>query len=169
MALGAFLDRLTDFLQGLSAGYQALMTFLISIVPVVELRGAVPVAAHAGLPWYAALPAAVAGNMLPVPFIILFARRVFIWLRRHTPFGRFADRLEARAVRRIDTVKKYQFFGLLIFVAIPLPGTGAWTGATIAAMMNMRIKTAFLPVLLGVIAAGFIMAALSYGLFGLGA
>lgn len=167
--MGAFLDNLTGFIQGLNAWYQALMTFLISIVPIIELRGAIPVAAHAGLPWFAALPAAIAGNMLPVPFIIIFIRKIFAWLRKHTRFGKLADRLEARAEKRIDTVKKYQFFGLLVFVAIPLPGTGAWTGALIAAMMSMRVKHAFWPILSGVIIAGLIMCALSYGLFGLGA
>ncbi|MDR1692172.1 MAG: small multi-drug export protein [Oscillospiraceae bacterium] len=167
--MAEFLESLTEYLRSLDDWYKAMMTFLISIVPVIELRGAIPVAAHAGLPWFAALPSAVLGNMLPVPFIMIFGRRFFAWLRRHTPFGKLADRLEARAEKKIDTVRKYQFFGLLIFVAIPLPGTGAWTGALIAAMMDLRMRTAVPSILLGVIGAGLIMSALSYGLFGLGA
>jgi uncharacterized membrane protein len=166
--LTEFLSSLTEYLQGLDNLYKAMMTFLISIVPVIELRGAIPVARVAELPWFAALPAAVLGNMLPVPFIIIFGRRFFAWLRKHTPFGKLADRLETRAEKKIDTVRKYQFFGLMIFVAIPLPGTGAWTGALIAAMMNLRMRTAFPSILLGVIGAGLIVGAVSYGLFGLG-
>lgn len=163
-----FLDGLTEYLRSLNDWYKAMMTFLISIVPVIELRGAIPVAAHSGLPWFAALPSAILGNMLPVPFIMIFGRRFFSWLRKHTPFGKLADRLETRAEKRIDTVRKYQFFGLMVFVAIPLPGTGAWTGALIAAMMNLRLRTAIPSILLGVITAGLLISALSYGLFGLG-
>ena len=102
--------------------------------------------------------------MLPVPFVILFARPVFQWVRAHIPaLGSFVTKLETRAYAKSKNVKKYETWGLLIFVAIPLPGTGAWTGALIASVLNMRLKRAVPVIFLGVIIAGSIMTVLTYG------
>ena len=143
-------------------------TFLISMVPVVELRGAVPIAYSQGLNIWVAVTVAVIGNLVPVPFIIIFIRKIFAFLRRHIPMlDGLITRLEKRAEKKSDTVQKYAFWGLFILVAIPLPGTGAWTGALVAAMLDMRLKRAFPAIALGVLAAGVIMAIASYGLLDL--
>ena len=149
-----------------------LMTFLISMVPVVELRGAIPIGVAHGLPFWWAIPVAIVGNLVPVPFIIIFIKKIFAWLRTKSRWlENLVTRMENRAIGKIDTVKKYAFWGLFLFVAIPLPGTGAWTGSLIAAMMDMKVKEAFPSILLGVVTAGVIISFVTYGagtlLFGL--
>lgn len=143
---------------------QMLMTFLVSMIPIIELRGAIPLATAHGLDFRIAIPIAIIGNLIPVPFIILFVRKVFAWIRKHLPkLDGFVTKLEERARSKSDTVQKYAFWGLFLFVAIPLPGTGAWTGALIAAMLDMRLKKAFPSIVLGVLTAGVIVAIVSYG------
>lgn len=143
---------------------QTLLTFLVSMVPIIELRGAIPLATAHGLDYRIAIPIAIIGNLLPAPFIIIFVRKIFAWIRKHLPkLDGTVSRLEERARAKSDTVQKYAFWGLFIFVAIPLPGTGAWTGALIAAMMDMRLKKAFPAIALGVLTAGIIVAIVSYG------
>lgn len=141
-----------------------LMTFLVSMLPVVELRGAIPVGVSMGLNHWAAMGVSVIGNMVPVPFIILFIRRIFEWIRARIPkLEKTISKLESKAEGKWDKVHKYEILGLVILVAIPLPGTGAWTGALIAAIMNLRIKTAIPAILLGVVVAGFLVTGLTYG------
>lgn len=140
------------------------MTFIISMIPVIELRGALPVATANGLAFWIAIPVAIAGNLLPIPFIILFIKKIFAWLRKiNAKFDALVTRLEKRADKKKDVVLKYAFWGLVIFVAIPLPGTGAWTGALIAAMLDMKLSKAFPAIALGVLIAGIIVAFVSYG------
>ena len=108
--------------------------------------------------------AALLGNLLPVPFIILFARRGFAWVRAHIPrLGRWVDRIEQKAWSKSDKVVRYQAWGLLLFVAVPLPGTGAWTGALIAALLDLRLKLAVPAITAGVFLAGIIISLLTYG------
>jgi uncharacterized membrane protein len=136
-----------------------LVTLIISMIPIVELRGAIPVAIllHDMNP-ILALICSVVGNLIPVPFIIIFIRKIFSWMRKCFPkLNSFIDRLENKGKSKKETILKYGFWGLFIFVAIPLPGTGAWTGALIAAMMDMRLKRAFPSIFLGVITAGVIV------------
>ncbi len=140
-----------------------LLTFLIAMVPVLELRGAIPYGVAHGLTPLAALLTAVAGNLLPVPFLILFTRRVFAWLKTKRRVRRLIERLERRAAKKSHVVNQYAGLGLFILVAIPLPGTGAWTGALVAALMDMRMKRAMPAICLGVLAAGFIMTGVSFG------
>jgi len=141
-----------------------LLTFLISMLPVVELRGGLPAGVALGLPIPLAFFLSLLGNMLPVPFIILFARSLFRWIRVHIPaLGNAVTKLESHAVSRGKKVKKYEVWGLLLFVAVPFPGTGAWTGALIAAVMNMRIRRAVPVIFVGVVIAGIIMTILTYG------
>lgn len=157
------LETLSLWLHSTTPG-KALLTALISMLPVVELRGGLPAGVALGLPIPLAFAAALIGNMLPVPFVILFARPVFQWVRAHIPaLGSFVTKLETRAYTKSKNVKKYETWGLLIFVAIPLPGTGAWTGALIASVLNMRLKRAVPVIFLGVIIAGSIMTVLTYG------
>lgn len=145
-----------------------LFTALVSMLPVVELRGGIPFGVAAGLPLPMAVLAAVLGNMLPIPFLILFTRRVFQWLRLRIPrLGRLVTRLEQRAESKKDLVLRYKFWGLLILVAIPLPGTGAWTGALVAAVMDLRIKSALPAIFGGVVIAAAIVALLTLGVIAL--
>ena len=128
------------------------------MVPVVELRGGLPYGIVSGLPYGLAVTAAVLGNMLPVPFIILFIEKVFVWLREHFPkIDSFISSLEKRAADKQETVDKYGALGLVLLVAIPLPGTGAWTGSLVAALMHMKLQKAVPCVFLGVIIAAVLM------------
>ena len=141
-----------------------LMTLLISMVPVVELRGAIPAAVIAGLDIRIALPVAIVGNLIPVPFIIVFIRKIFKWLQAKSQrLGSLVRRLEAKADAKKSQVLKYEFWGLMILVAIPLPGTGVWTGALVAAMLDMQLKRAFPAIAVGVAVAGLIVTTATYG------
>lgn len=148
---------------GKTAG-KILTTFLVSMVPVIELRGAVPIGYTKGLNIWVAVIVSIIGNLIPVPFIIIFIRRIFALMRKMSPkFNGLVTRLERRAESKSDVVKKYSFWGLFILVAIPLPGTGAWTGALVAAMLDMRLKRAMPAIILGVIAAGIVVAFITCG------
>ena len=158
-------EVITTWFHTAAAG-EFLLTMLISMVPVAELRVGVPAGVAMGLPIPMALLAGVLGNLLPVPFAILFIRKLFKWVRVHIPrLGSFVDRLERRAYEKIESknLLRYEAWGLFLFVAIPLPGTGAWTGSLIAALMDMRLKSAIPVITLGVVVAGLIMTALTYG------
>ncbi|MBR6739132.1 MAG: small multi-drug export protein [Oscillospiraceae bacterium] len=134
------------------------------MLPIVELRGGLPAGVAMGLPIPVAFAAAFVGNMIPVPFIILFIRKIFVFIRRYLPrLAHIIDRIEAKGLAKSKRVLDYQTWGLLLFVAIPLPGTGAWTGSLIAAMLDMRLKRAVPVITLGVVIAGCIITALTYG------
>lgn len=134
------------------------LTTLVSMIPVVELRGGIPFGVAAGLPVWAAYIAAIIGNMLPVPFILVYIRRIFQWMRRHMPrLNALVDKLEKKAHLKGQKVTKYKYIGLWLFVAIPLPGTGAWTGALIAALLDMPLRKSIPSIFLGVVTAGLIM------------
>ena len=148
---------------GTTAGNFA-MTFLIAMVPVLELRAAIPAGVIAGLNIQAVLAAAIMGNLLPIPFIIVFIRKIFKWMQSKSPrLANIVAKLEAKADKKKDKVLKYEFWGLMLFVAIPLPGTGAWTGALIAAMLDMQLKRAFPAIAVGVLTAAIIVTAATYG------
>ena len=141
-----------------------LLTFATAMVPVIELRGAIPVGIAAGLPPAVACAAAILGNLLPVPFIMLLARRVFSWLRDTRLFGPKIVWLERRAHLKGRIVRKYRLPGLVVLVAIPLPGTGAWTGALVASLLDIRLRNALPAILLGLVVAGGITTAVTLGL-----
>ncbi len=139
-------------------------TLFISMVPVIELRGAIPYATGMGLSPTVAIPVAMVGNLIPIPFIILFIKKIFAWMRKVSPkLNKVVDRMEAKAEKNKAKVLRYAFWGLVLFVAIPLPGTGAWTGALVAAMLDMPLKKAFPAIALGVVIAGIVVAFVSYG------
>lgn len=140
-----------------------LYVFFLSMVPVIELRGAIPLGAILDLPLWSNYLVSVFGNFLPVPFILLFIRHILNWMKTTKRLSRIALWLEEKAQRGSERVMKYASVGLFLFVAIPLPGTGAWTGALVAALMNMRMKYALPSILCGVLTAGVIMALASYG------
>lgn len=140
-----------------------LTTFLVSMVPVIELRGAIPIGVARGLPFWEAVLVSIIGNLVPVPFIIIFIKKIFAFMREKMPkLNGLVTRLENKANSKSETVQKYAFWGLFIFVAIPLPGTGAWTGALIAAMLEMPLKKAFPSIMLGVLSAGAIVTFITY-------
>lgn len=152
-----------NFLFKTLAG-KIITTLFISMVPVIELRGAIPYATGMGLSPAIAIPVAMIGNLIPIPFIIIFIKRIFAWMRKTSPkLNGIVDKLEAKAEKNKEKVLKYAFWGLAIFVAIPLPGTGAWTGALVAAMLDMPLKKAFPSIVIGVLGAGTIVAFVSYG------
>lgn len=152
-----------NFLQNSFIG-KILLTLLWAMVPVVELRGAIPIGVGVGLPLWISIVVSVIGNMIPVPFIILFIRQIFKWMRKvNKTFANIVDKMEQKADKHKDKVVKYGFWGLLILVAIPLPGTGAWTGALVAAMMDLRLKTAIPAIFLGVVGAAVIVSIVTYG------
>ena len=142
---------------------KCIMTMAIAAIPVVELRGAIPAGTAAGLDPWLACAAAVIGNLLPVPFIVLLVRRVFDWLRRHPFFAPKIDALERTAHLKGRLVRKYRLLGLTLFVAIPLPGTGAWTGALVAAFLDIRLRHALPAIALGVLIAGSIVTLMTLG------
>ncbi len=144
---------------------ELLYTALMAMAPVVELRGSIPFGHNVlGLNIWLAAAASIVGNLLPVPFIIIYVRRVFAFLRKKIPkLNRIVDRLVRKAEGKRETVNKYGFWGLCVLVAIPLPGTGAWTGALVAAFMDMRIKKAFPAIALGVVIAAVVVSFLTAG------
>ncbi len=143
-----------------------LICFLISLLPILELRGGLIAAKILGVGFLKAFVICYVGNMLPIPFILLFIRKIFNWLKRFKKINLFIEKLEMRSIRKADKVKKYRLWGLLLLVAIPLPGTGAWTGALAADLLDIRIRASFPVIAAGVLIAGLIVSALSYGLFG---
>ena len=143
-------------------------TVLVSMLPVVELRGGIPFGVAAGLSMPVAFLAAFIGNMIPVPFLILFTRRILGFLRQHVPIFRgFVDWLGRRAEKNTELVLKYRFWGLFVLVAIPLPGTGAWTGSLVAAVLDMRLSRAVPAITAGVLTAGAIITLLTHSVTGL--
>lgn len=155
-----------DLMQWLTTDLNGefILTLLVSMLPVVELRGGIPFGVAAGLPVWAAYLAAVIGNLLPVPFIVVYIQRIFMFMRQNMPrLNSLVDKMEQKAHLKSASVLKYQYLGLAIFVAIPLPGTGAWTGALVAAFLDMRLKKAMPSIMGGVLSAGLIISILSYG------
>ena len=143
------------------------ITLVISILPVVELRGAIPVGMLAfKLPWYGCLIVSVIGNMLPVPLILLFVKKLIEWMKNSKRLNKAGLWLESKAEKNTPKIQKYEFFGLMLFVAIPLPMTGAWTGALVAALTGMKFKNAILSILGGVIIAGIIVTLICGGVLG---
>ena len=140
--------------------------FLCSMLPIIELRGSIPLGAFLGLPWYINFMISVAGNLLPVPFVLLLIKKILEWMKTTKAFSRFALWLESKAEKNKGKLEKGVFIGLLLFVAIPIPGTGAWTGSLLAALTGTKFKKSMLAITLGVLIAGVIMTLASYGVVG---
>ena len=142
---------------------ELVFTMLVSMLPIIELRGGIPFGVALGLNPWAAFFASVVGNLLPLPFIVVYIRRVFLWMRRHMPrLNELVDKLERKAHLKGRKVTRYKYLGLMIFVAIPLPGTGGWTGALAAAFLNMPLRKAMPAMSAGVLIAGFLVTFLTY-------
>ena len=161
-------EALASYLQQHNISSE-MIAFIISILPVLELRGGIIAAKLMGIPLVKAYFICLAGNMLPIPFVLLFIKQIFAFMKRFAWSEKLVVRLELSAQRKSASVRNKQLLGLFVFVAVPLPGTGGWTGALIASMLNIPFKKGFLSIFAGVIAAGIIMIILSYfipGLFG---
>lgn len=144
--------------------YIVFMTLLLSMTPVLELRAAIPAGVAGGLSIWAVLAIAIIGNFLPVPVILLFVRKVFDFMRERSPkLNKVVLRMEAKAQGKKHVIEKYEWLGLVILVAVPLPGTGAWTGALVAAMFDMRMRRALPAIFLGIVIAGILVSYLTYG------
>lgn len=138
------------------------LAFVISMVPILELRGGLIFSSAAGIDMWKAIPICVIGNLIPVPFILLLITRIFSWLKKTKVFRPMVEKLENKAMSKKDQIEKYEFWGLVLFVGIPLPGTGAWTGSLIAALLDMKFRKAFPAVIIGVCLATVIMTTISY-------
>ena len=158
-------QSIIDALGG-SVGKEAIV-FIISMIPILELRGALLVAGPLlGVPVARAIPLCIIGNIIPVPFILLLITPVFNWMKGTKLFKPMVTKLESKAMSKSDKIEKYEFWGLVLFVGIPLPGTGAWTGSLIAALLGVKFKKAFPAVILGIFMATVIMWFISYVLLG---
>lgn len=140
--------------------------FIISMIPILELRGGLLAASLLKIAPLRAIPICIIGNIIPIPFILLFIRQIFKLMKKTKLFRGLIEKLEKRAMGKSDTIRKYEFWGLLLFVGIPLPGTGAWTGALIASLLDIDIKKSSLAILCGIFTASVIMYILSYVIVG---
>lgn len=144
------------------------IVFLISMVPILELRGGLLAAGPAFLdiPMWQAIPICVIGNIIPIPFILLLITKIFDWMKGTKKLKPMVEKLEKKALSKSDKIEKYEFWGLVLFVGIPLPGTGAWTGSLIAALLGIRFRKSFPAICLGIIVATVLMTVLSYTIIG---
>lgn len=142
-----------------------LVIFIVSLLPILECRGGLIVASLLNVKLVTALPICIVGNVIPVPFILLLLNKIFAALRK-TKHHRLVDRIEAHAMKKSKGMSRGEFWGLLLFVGVPLPGTGAWTGSMVAALLGMNRKKAALAIGLGVLLAAFIISVIFYGLLG---
>ena len=140
--------------------------FIISLMPILELRGGLLASSLLKIPEIEAIPISIIGNILPIPFILLFIKHIFKWMKKINLFRGLIEKLEKRAMSKSDKIQKYEFVGLMLFVGIPLPGTGAWTGALIASLLGIDIKKSSLAILCGILIATVIMYFVSYVLLG---
>ena len=150
---------------GANAG-KVIGIFLISLLPVIELRGSIPVGYYQGLPWYTNMITSIIGNLLPVPFILLFVVKVFEFMKKRNIMVGFIEKIEKRAMSRSESIANKEFLGLMLFVAIPFPGTGAWTGALIAALLQFNRKKSFMYICIGVLIAASLVTLGVYGVIG---
>ena len=161
------MSSIIEWFSNLLAGIpKEAIVFVISMIPILELRGGLIAASLLGVDIVPALILCIIGNILPVPFILWFITPLFNKLKQWHRIRPTVEKLEAKALAKGDRVKKYEFWGLVLFVGIPLPGTGAWTGSLIAAMLNVKFKVAFPAVIVGILLASVIMSIVSYGLLG---
>ena len=150
---------------GVNAG-KIIGIFFISLLPVIELRGSIPIGYYQGLPWYTNMITSIIGNILPVPFILLFVVKVFEFMKKRNIMVNIIEKIEKRAMSRSESIANKEFLGLMLFVAIPFPGTGAWTGALIAALLQFDRKKSFVYIFIGVLTAASLVTLGVYGVIG---
>ena len=155
-----FTDNLSQHIS------REMVIFIISMIPILELRGGLLAASLLKVSAAKAIPICIIGNIIPIPFILLFIRQIFKWMKKTKLFRGVIIKMENRAMGKSDQIKRYEFLGLLLFVGIPLPGTGAWTGALIASLLEVDIKKSSIAILCGLFMASAIMYIVSYGIVG---
>ena len=143
-----------------------LVIFLVSMIPILELRGGLIVASLLKVNMWRALPICIIANLIPVPFILLLITKIFAWMKKTKTFRGLVEKLETSAMGRSEKIQKYEFWGLVAFVGIPLPGTGAWTGSLIDALLGVKNKKAIPAIFLGLLMASFIICVIFYGMLG---
>lgn len=152
------------FTSTLSFMPKELVVFIISMIPILELRGGLIAASLLGIGMVKAVFLCIVGNIIPIPFILFFITPIFNWMKKTKLFRPMVEKLEKKSMAKSDQIQKYEFWGLALFVGVPLPGTGAWTGALIASLLGIKTKKASLAILLGLIMATIIMTFISYGI-----
>lgn len=152
---------LVDLMNGIPA---ELIIFIVSMIPILELRGGLIAAALLHIDMWEAIPICLIGNFIPVPFILLLIEHIFRFMKKHNILKNLIEKLESKSMSKSDKIKEYEFWGLMLFVGIPLPGTGAWTGCLIAALLHIDFKKAVLATICGLIMATAIMCFISYGI-----
>lgn len=140
-----------------------ILVFVISLLPILELRGGLLAASLLGLDPLPSYIITMVGNLLPIPFILWFITKILDWMRKSKHFSKIANWLDKKVDKHKSSIEKYGFWGLVLFVGIPLPGTGAWTGTLIASVLEMDRKKSFLAIIVGVIMASVIMMLISFG------
>ncbi|MCR4944897.1 MAG: small multi-drug export protein [Clostridium sp.] len=158
----SLIDWFTTTLSG--SVPKEVIVFIISMVPILELRGGLIAASLLGINIFEAIGICIVGNLIPIPFILLFITPIFRWLKKTKLFRPFVEKLEEKSMSKSDQIKKYEFLGLVLFVGIPLPGTGAWTGSLIASLLDIKFKKAFPAIVCGLLLATVIMSIISYGI-----
>lgn len=154
------------FIELFSGINKNILVFLVSMLPIVELRGGLIAASLLHVEFIKAFIICFIGNILPVPFILLLIDKIFDLLKKWNPTKKIVTKLENKTLSKKEQINKYGYWGLLLFVGIPLPGTGAWTGTLLAVLLNLNKKKSFIFISLGVLLAGIIMSILSYGILG---
>ena len=142
------------------------IVFLISMIPILELRGGILASSLLDVTMWKGILISAVGNILPIPFILFFIKKIFTAMKKTKLLRPLVEKMENKAMKKRDQIEKYEFWGLVLFVGIPLPGTGAWTGALVASLIDMDIKKAFKAILLGICLAAVIMTLISYGVLG---
>ncbi len=160
--MDSVVQSIVDLLGGKVPG--EIIVFLVSMMPLLELRGSLLAAGFINIEFLPAYVFAVLGNMLPIPFILIFITKTFEYMKKVRHLDKIAIKLEEKALSKREQIDKYGYFGLFLFVAIPLPGTGAWTGALLATLLKMKLTKAFVAIFLGVMAAGLVVSLISFGL-----
>ena len=156
------MEHIVESMTGALGGIPGeLVIFIISLCPILELRGGLIAAAIYGIEWYVAVPICIVGNILPIPFILLFINKIFDWMK-NTKFVKLVNKLEEKAEKNAEKIMKHKKFGLFLFVGIPIPGTGAWTGSLVAALFKFKIKDAVISIAGGIVLATIIMLLLTY-------
>ena len=154
-------ETLTAFFQGLGLSNEVVI-FIISMLPVVELRGGIIMAAVLGMKWYVAVPICIVGNLLPIPLVLKFVRKILDFLKKSKHLKKIIEWFENRTKNKGKNIQNGWLAGLMIFVGIPLPGTGAWTGALAADLFHIEFKKSMIAIVLGVLSASAIMTVVCY-------
>lgn len=160
-------ESIVNFFIGLFSGINKnILIFIVSMLPIVELRGGLIAASILNVEFIKAFIICFIGNIIPVPFILLLIESIFKLLKKWNPTKKIVEKLESKSLSKKEQIDKYGYLGLLLFVGVPLPGTGAWTGSLLAVLLNMDKKKSFIFISLGVLMAGIIMSIISYGILG---